>query len=252
MSKTRRVALMLEIEWGCKRHADVFAGVQQFAGRAGWESVIDEYADDSLREGFPYDGVIARATKELLEPAAGRGVPVVNVWLSSPAAEALPGVFPEWAAFGRMYAEHLVQRGLRRFATLGTRSDRADDPIELISLEDLARAKRTQRDKDWPMLRRLVEADYLRSGEASTPEQRRFWLLQAQTASLLCDLAAAHPVEARHLAAKRPLLEDALRGDLDHVHRRLEDEQRAEREADRRYWEPLRRELEQHRRKRRQ
>ncbi len=31
---------------------------------------------------------------------------------------------------------------------------------ELMSLPDLAQAKKTQRDKDWPMIRRLIEADH--------------------------------------------------------------------------------------------
>ena len=29
-----------------------------------------------------------------------------------------------------------------------------------MALEDLVSAKKTQRDKDWPMLRRLVDASY--------------------------------------------------------------------------------------------
>jgi hypothetical protein len=31
---------------------------------------------------------------------------------------------------------------------------------DLLSLPDLVQAKKTQRDKDWPMIRRLVEANY--------------------------------------------------------------------------------------------
>jgi hypothetical protein len=36
----------------------------------------------------------------------------------------------------------------------------AAGPIEVLSLPDLVTAKKTQRDKDWPMITRLVEADY--------------------------------------------------------------------------------------------
>jgi len=35
-----------------------------------------------------------------------------------------------------------------------------DVKVELMALEDLVSAKKTQRDKDWPMLRRLVDASY--------------------------------------------------------------------------------------------
>ena len=31
---------------------------------------------------------------------------------------------------------------------------------ELLGIEDLVKAKKTQRDKDWPMIRRLVDAHY--------------------------------------------------------------------------------------------
>ena len=33
--------------------------------------------------------------------------------------------------------------------------------LELLSLPDLVTAKKTQRDKDWPMIRRLIEANYV-------------------------------------------------------------------------------------------
>ncbi len=32
--------------------------------------------------------------------------------------------------------------------------------FELLGIEDLVMAKKTQRDKDWPMIRRLVDAHY--------------------------------------------------------------------------------------------
>jgi hypothetical protein len=36
----------------------------------------------------------------------------------------------------------------------------ADVFVNLLSLDDLVSAKKTQRDKDWPMLRRVVDASY--------------------------------------------------------------------------------------------
>lgn len=36
-------------------------------------------------------------------------------------------------------------------------------PVDLLSIEDLVHAKKTQRDKDWPMIRRLIERGILRS-----------------------------------------------------------------------------------------
>lgn len=124
MSKPRRVAAMLELESGYKRHTSAFVGMQKYALEQGWELVIDEYADDTLparrAKSLPYDGVIARATRKLAERAAQSRVPVVNIWLNSPVQQKLPGVFPDYLAIGQMRAEHLLSRGLNKFAVLRT------------------------------------------------------------------------------------------------------------------------------------
>ena len=49
---------------------------------------------------------------------------------------------------------------------------------EVMSLGDLVQAKKTQRDRDWPMVRWLVEADYFAGRENPTRRQIDFWLLQ--------------------------------------------------------------------------
>ena len=54
-------------------------------------------------------------------------------------------------------------RGLPDFEPLWERRttiETEEGPIEVLSLPDLVTAKKTQRDKDWPMITRLVEADY--------------------------------------------------------------------------------------------
>lgn len=126
MSQARRVALMLDLRWPLKRHAHIFAGTQRYADEQGWDSFIDEYADEHLSKpstkSSPYDGVIGRVSAKLAECCRRRRLPLVNVWFNSPARERLPGVFPDMAAAGRLQAEHLLSRGLRRFAVL-TRED---------------------------------------------------------------------------------------------------------------------------------
>ncbi len=56
-------------------------------------------------------------------------------------------------------------RGLEDFVLLWERRAVLQLPdgtlCDLLSLPDLVRAKKTQCDKDWPMIRRLVEAHYL-------------------------------------------------------------------------------------------
>lgn len=129
MPNPRRVAVMLELEWPFKRHAGIFAGTQQYAQEHGWHSIIDEYADDTLpargTKSAPYDGVIARATRKLAQRAARSNVPIVNVWFSSPVWKSVPGVFVDFSAIGRLRAEHLLGRGLRRFAGLTSVNERA-------------------------------------------------------------------------------------------------------------------------------
>lgn len=69
----RRIAIMLELNWAYKRHSSVFAGTQRYATEQGWESIVDEYAYDKLplrrTKAMPYDGIVARATKTLVEAA---------------------------------------------------------------------------------------------------------------------------------------------------------------------------------------
>src|SRR3954452_12654152 len=45
------------------------------------------------------------------------------------------------------------------------------EKCDLLSLSDLVQAKKTQRDKDWPMLRRLVEAHYFQNQPKPEPAQ---------------------------------------------------------------------------------
>lgn len=123
--------------------------------------------------------------------------------------------------------------------------------IEVMSLPDLVQAKKTQRDKDWPMIRRLVESNYARHRINPTPEQLQFWLLECRTPSLLVDIVRDHPAEAAAARQTRPLLSLANGEDLAPLSDALDAEEKRERNCDREYWAPLKKELEQlrHRRK---
>jgi len=108
----------------------------------------------------------------------------------------------------------------------------------------LVQAKKTQRDKDWPMLRRLIEVNYFANRGSPTREQIRFWFLELRTADLLIELAAVQGRLPVHLRRKRPLLELAVTGNKSLLERALLEEEKREREADRQYWTPLKKELE--------
>ena len=118
---------------------------------------------------------------------------------------------------------------------------------DLLSLPDLVLAKKTQRDKDWPMIRRLVEAHYF--GHRGTPnsDQIRFWLRELRTPSLLVEITRSQPHLALEERERRPLLSFALAAEENSLEIALQQEEFHERQADRDYWIPLKRELEQFR-----
>jgi len=115
---------------------------------------------------------------------------------------------------------------------------------EVLALPDLVRAKKTQRDKDWPMIRRLIEAHYAQHQAAPSEEQVDFWFAEARTPSMLIDLAERFPERAHRISCERSAVAPAINRDADAVEAALEDEERHERHLDRQYWKPLRTELE--------
>jgi len=123
--RPRRVAISLEMDWGFKRHLEVYAGCQRYADEAGWDCRIHPAIDKVLMragDAALFDGVIARATVPLAEAAKKTDTALVNVWLNSP-ARGLHGVFPDYRRTGKMGAEHLLGRGLRNFGHLGFSRD---------------------------------------------------------------------------------------------------------------------------------
>jgi hypothetical protein len=116
--------------------------------------------------------------------------------------------------------------------------------FEVLGLPDLIRAKKTQRDKDWPMIRQLIEAHHAEHRARATPEQVRFWFQEARTPSLLIELATPYPEIWLEAARTRPLLTLAKPNQEAALDAGLREEEFKEREADRQYWLPLRQELE--------
>ncbi len=114
--------------------------------------------------------------------------------------------------------------------------------VNILATEDLVRAKKTQGDKDWPAVRRLVEQSYLVEG--STPSKISFWLRELRTPELLIEAAKRFPVEAAELGAGRPALRAAIKEDKAAVAKHFAEELAAETELDIAYWEPLKKELE--------
>jgi hypothetical protein len=98
------------------------------------------------------------------------------------------------------------------------------------------------------MIRRLIEAHYFQNRQKPKPGQIAFWLMELRTPDLLVEIARAHPGVCGRSLSKRPLLAHAARGEISALERGMHDEESLERERDRTYWKPLKRELEELRR----
>ncbi|MDA1088669.1 MAG: hypothetical protein O2901_16865 [Verrucomicrobia bacterium] len=141
-----------------------------------------------------------------------------------------------------------VLRGLDDFPALWKRrttiKTEAGDVYDVLSLQDLVLAKKTQRDRDWPMLRRLVEAHYTEHSSSPNAAQVRFWLRESRTPSILTDITGRFPKEVSEAVEARPLLAHAVSKDMEALESGLQQEEKDEQARDRQYWAPLVGELE--------
>lgn len=156
----RRIAVALEFHLLYKQHAECFAGILRYADEQGWETIIDEWVEVTLDNAgpgpLPYDGVIARINDislDLVDVAAKRDIPLVNVHRSSPVYERVPGVFPDLEQMGRLRAEHLLSRGLRHFGCFVVRGRHAEELMArgfISAIEDAGYAvNRAELIADW-------------------------------------------------------------------------------------------------------
>ncbi|HEX5435570.1 MAG TPA: hypothetical protein VFW98_00315 [Gemmatimonadaceae bacterium] len=151
-------------------------------------------------------------------------------------------------------------RGVDEFSRLWERrttvqlSDSQGSELEadVLALPDLVAAKKTQRDKDWPMISRLVAVNYFQFRSEATSTRVPFWLRELRTPELLIECVQVFPDVSQEVAAERPAVAAALVRDAPRVESEFAAEQAREQELDRVYWAPLRAELEQLRRARHQ
>ncbi len=115
---------------------------------------------------------------------------------------------------------------------------------QLLGIADLVKAKKTQRDKDWPMIRRLVDAHYDEFANETNDDRIRFWLRESRTPHVLVEVAAANPELFREVLPTRPLLAEAIEGREAALQLELDKEQAKEKQLDEYYWRPLKQELE--------
>jgi hypothetical protein len=74
----------------------------------------------------------------------------------------------------------------------------AGEPVDLLALEDLVDAKKTQRHNDWPIIARLMERSYFTRNDRAPQALIEFWFRELRTPEVLIDLATSYPDIARH------------------------------------------------------
>jgi hypothetical protein len=116
--------------------------------------------------------------------------------------------------------------------------------FDLLSVQDLVQAKKTQRAKDWPIIDALVEGHYRSLAAEPSPERIKFWLSESRTPERLTKLVAQFPEEARARSTQRPLLGFAFTNQSEALREALDAEARVEQTKDRAYWAPLKAEFE--------
>jgi len=139
-------------------------------------------------------------------------------------------------------------RGCDDFLSLWDRHFKLKIPsgpqINVINLRDLVASKKTQRDKDWFMLRRLVDNDIVLHGDTSNVYKISWWLHECRNLDHLINLCRKYPNLVQQQLSNRPLLKVAIRVDKKKLAQLLEEEKEQEQEKDRAYWDPLKKELE--------
>jgi hypothetical protein len=139
-------------------------------------------------------------------------------------------------------------RGVDDFESLWERrltlEDSSGAMFQLLGIEDLVKAKKTQRDKDWPMIRRLVDSHYDEFRDQPTDDRVRFWLRESRTPDVLIAVGNEYPALCREVMKTRPLLAETLGASRTALSQELAKEEAAEKSVDEQYWRPLKRELE--------
>jgi len=122
MKGKKRIGVQMEIDQPYKRHVSVFAGVHKYAREVNdWHLVVDDWASRSIlvqsERPVPYDGIVGRLSSKDIVRAHRRQLPIVNVLFETDETNTA-GVYADYAACGRLRAEHLLSRGFRNFGTL--------------------------------------------------------------------------------------------------------------------------------------
>jgi hypothetical protein len=89
--------------------------------------------------------------------------------------------------------------------------------VDVMSRMDLVAVKKTQRDKDWPMVTRLVEGFYFAAGDVPTATEVDYLLRELRTAELRLEAVTRFSDAACNVAHVRPAVQAAIDRSIERV-----------------------------------
>lgn len=136
---TRRIAIVIEMDWALPWHQDCYHGIMRYGQEHGWRCVLDLTATGM--HGDPtrtdYDGVIGRIPQEVVERVEGFGLPMVHLakYVTPGDTDRFAdqyGVFVDPLAEARMAVEHLMQNGYPRVGMVTEINARFEPVIDMV------------------------------------------------------------------------------------------------------------------------
>ena len=120
MSKRTKVLVLVDLRAAVPSTVQPFAGIDRFVRERdlAWDLICEPRAPEATTKAGGFDAIIGRLTAPAAALAKRYRIPVVNIWTSSP-VRGVPAVMADHEAAGRMAAEFLVERGLRRLVYVG-------------------------------------------------------------------------------------------------------------------------------------
>lgn len=120
MSRKRRIGVAINAQHLHAEDQQLYRGIRKYSQQhTGFECVLAPFALDDLRQANPssppFDGLLAQATRELVDEADRLQIPIVDVWRDSRVTVPIHCVFPDFPKGGRMAGQHLLARGFGHF-----------------------------------------------------------------------------------------------------------------------------------------
>ena len=122
----KRIAVAIDLDDPWPEQHGSYRGILSYAKQQkDWLCVVDPYVagEDAGHGARYYAGIVGRIYAGMAADARQAGVPMANLWATSP-VKGLAGVRHDYTAAGQLAGEHLIERGYREFGYLGISRNR--------------------------------------------------------------------------------------------------------------------------------